>query len=106
MKFLVIVTPRRDASVPPGAVAAMLSAQRDWLHERMNDGTVEFAYSFPVGGGCGVVNVDSHEALNELLVNSPAFMINDFDLRPLSDLDTGLGNAITALERAAGAVPH
>jgi muconolactone delta-isomerase len=106
MKFLLIVTPRRDASIPPAAVAGMLAAQRDWLHDRMHDGTVEYAYSFAAGGGCGVLNVDSHEALNELIVNSPAFMISDYDARPLADLDSSIGNAVAALERAAGAVPQ
>ncbi len=106
MKFLVTVTPRRDAPIPPGAVAGMLSAQRDWLHDRMQDGTIEFAYGFPTGGGCGVVNVDSHEALSELLVRSPGFMISDYQTAALSDIDATMGNAIAALERAAGAMPQ
>jgi hypothetical protein len=106
MKFLLIVTPRRDSSIPPTAVAQMLAAQRDWLHDRRDDGTVEFVYSFATGGGCGVVNVESHEALNQLLLDSPAFIVNDYDARALADIDISLGNAIAALERAAGAVPQ
>jgi hypothetical protein len=106
MKFLITVTPRRDTPIPPPAVAAILSAQRDWMHERMSDRTIEFAYGFTTGGGCGVVNVDSHEALSELLMKSPGFPISDFDVRPLSDLDSTIGNAIASLERAASAMPQ
>jgi hypothetical protein len=106
MKFLLIVTPRRDSSIPPAAVAGMLAAQRDWLHDRMTDGTVEAAYSFPAGGGCGIVNVESHEALNQLIVDGPAFMISDYGVHALADLDTSLGNSVAALERVAGAVPQ
>ena len=106
MKFLITVTPRRDTPIPPAAVAGMLSAQRDWMHERMNDGTIEFAYGFTTGGGCGVVTVDSHEALSELLMKSPGFPISDFDVRPLSDLDATIGNAIASLEQAAASMPQ
>ena len=106
MKFLVTVTPRRDAPMPPAAIAGLLTAQRDWLHERIDEGTIEVAYGFTTGGGCGVLKVDSHEQLSDLLMNSPGFPISDFRIDALSDLDNTLGNAIAGLERAAGAMPQ
>jgi hypothetical protein len=84
----------------------MLSAQRDWLHERMNEGTIEVAHGFTTGGGFGVLSVDSHEALSELLMKSPGFPISDYDVRPLSDLDATIGNAIASLEQAISSMPQ
>jgi hypothetical protein len=100
MKFLITVTPRRDTAIPPQAVAAMLSAQRDWMHERINDRTIEFAYGFTTGGGCGVVNVDSHEALSELLMKSG---FPDLRLRRAPTLGSGQHDRQCArLARAGG----
>ena len=50
MKFLVTVTPRQVAPMPPGAIAEVLSAQRDWLKQKLEDGTLDCAYGF-IGGG-------------------------------------------------------
>jgi muconolactone delta-isomerase len=106
MKFLVIVTPRRDAPIPPAGVAQILGAQREWIRQRREEGTLETAYSFLAGGGIGIFDVDSHEALNEALLGSPGFAISDYDVRALVDVDTALGNGVAAMERIAGAIPQ
>ncbi|HEX8855091.1 MAG TPA: hypothetical protein VF752_05770 [Thermoleophilaceae bacterium] len=105
MKFLVVVTPRRDAPIPPPMLAEILKAQREWLQARAADGTFECNYAFPTGGGMAVVNVDSHEGLNELVYDAPAFGIVDLEAKALSDSDASMGNAIAALERAASMMP-
>jgi hypothetical protein len=54
------------------------------------------------GGGVAIVNADSAEELNRLLLEAPSFAITEFDVRPLADIDTSLGYAVGALRRAAG----
>jgi muconolactone delta-isomerase len=101
MKFLVIVTPRPNPMIPPQVAARLLSAQREWMGQRLDDGTFECAYAFPTGGGCSVVNVDSHEALNALLLDSPSFPMAEIETRALADFNVVLGNASAMFENAA-----
>jgi muconolactone delta-isomerase len=101
MKFLVIVTPRQVAPMPPGAIAEVLSAQRDWLNAKLDDGTVDCAYGFVGGGGMGIVNADSVEEVHALIVGSPGFPIGDNEIRPLGDLNETMGAGIAALRRVA-----
>lgn len=101
MKFLVIATPRPNPMIPPPALAEILKAQRSWLQARRSDGTFECNYAFPNGGGMAVVNVDSHEALSEMVFDAPAFAVTDLEIKTLNDSDASMGAAIAALERAA-----
>ena len=103
MKYLVTITPRAT-TYSPAVIADILVDTQAWLDERMEDGTVDCAYGFVTGGGVGIVNADSSEELNELLLSAPDFPIGDFDVRPLAEPDTSLRNAIDALHRAAGTV--
>jgi Muconolactone delta-isomerase len=104
MKFLLTVTPFRGGPVPPQAAAAMLSAQRDWIQARLDDGTLECAYAFTNGGGVGIVEVDSHEAMHELLLQSPSFPISEHEVVALADVGVALTNAASAMERIAAAM--
>jgi muconolactone delta-isomerase len=104
MKFLVIVTPR-PVPLPPNVIADLLTAQKDWLKQRIADGTVETLYGFVGGGGIGIANVDSHEQMNELLVSSPAFPITDFEVKPIGDFETTLDAGVAALRQAASMMP-
>jgi muconolactone delta-isomerase len=104
MKFLVTVTPRQ-VPMPPGMIADLLTAQRDWLNEKVNDGTLDCAYGFVGGGGCGIANADSHEEMHALIVGSPGFVLSDSEVRPLGDLNETIGAGVEALRRAASMMP-
>ena len=104
MKFLVIVTPRQ-VPLPPNLIADLLSAQKDWLKQRLADGTVESLYGFIGGGGVGIVNVDSHEQMHELLVGSPAFPVSDFEVTAIGDFEATIDAGIAALRQAASMMP-
>jgi hypothetical protein len=64
MKFLVKVTPTHVAPMPPGAIAEVLSAQRDWFKQNLEHGTLDCAYRFIGGGGVGIANADSIEEMH------------------------------------------
>jgi hypothetical protein len=105
MKFIVIATVRKQIAVPPELIPAVLSAQREWIHERISEGTIETIYGFPFGGGVAIVDAEDGDDLNTLLMSSPAYLVNEWDVRPLVDIDVALANAIGMFERATGRVP-
>jgi hypothetical protein len=49
MKYLVTVRRRDGVPVPPDAVAGRLLAQRDWIQERIDDGTFDVGYTLAQG---------------------------------------------------------
>ncbi len=102
MKYLVTVKRRDNIPAPPEAIAGMLAAQREWIREKVADGTFDIAYGFPQGGGgISIVNADSGEELSEILIGAPVFAIADLTVQPLAEIDVTLGNAVQALQRAA-----
>jgi muconolactone delta-isomerase len=105
MKFLVTQRRRDGVPVPPDAIAGLLRAQSEYLDEQMRIGTVDVAYGLPQGGGgLAIVNADSAEQLNEILVASPLFMLTNIEVQPLADIHATLAAAASALQRMA-AVP-
>jgi muconolactone delta-isomerase len=104
VKFLVTVTPK-DTQLPPQAIAQILARQREWMGQKLSDGTMETAYAFTTGGGISIVNAESAEALNAALLSAPAFPIATFNVTPLADISTALSSAVEALERAGRMVP-
>ncbi len=106
MKYLITVTRRQSpAPLPLDAVPGIINAQREWLNERIADGTLDVVYAFPEGGGVAIANADSVEELNAALLSQPGFLLNDFAVRPLADLNTALTNAAEAIQRVVAAAP-
>ena len=103
MKYLVTVKRRDNVSMPPEAIAGILNGQREWIRDKLADGTFDAAFSFPQGGGgVAIVNADSAEELNGIITSGPVFAISDQTVQPLADIDVALGNAVEALQRTAG----
>ncbi|HWW66838.1 MAG TPA: hypothetical protein VNY83_02535 [Solirubrobacterales bacterium] len=105
MKFLITVTPKEVTLLPPNVAAEILSAQRDWLKQKVDDGTLDYAYGFVTGGGCGIANAGSAEEINALILDAPAFAIGNYEVRPLGDVGQTLDAAVRSLERAASMMP-
>ena len=70
MKFLLIGNQVGEAASHEGQID-FLEATRKWVNDRLADGTLESAYSFPAGGGFFIANADSHEDLMKILVDFP-----------------------------------
>lgn len=105
MKFLVITSRRQQLPLPPDAVAPVLEAQRDWIHQRLDDDTIDVIYGFPFGGGVAIVNADDGDDLTATIMSSPAFAMLDWEIRPLAEIDVALTNAIEMFARAGGRMP-
>jgi muconolactone delta-isomerase len=101
MRFLVMAS-QGSVQPPPEALAGILSAFKDWMHERMSAGKVEAVFSYAEGGGgCGIVNVTSHEELNEMLVSAPLAPFTNYEVRALADFDQSTDNGIRAVQAMA-----
>jgi hypothetical protein len=87
VKHLVTFRRRDGVPVPPDAISHLLVAQRDWIQQHIDDGTIDVAYTFAQGGGgIGIVNASSGEELSRLLSSSPLFGVSSIELQPLTDI--------------------
>ena len=105
MKFLVMTSVKKQIAVPPDAMPSILEAQREWIHGLLADGTIDVIYGFIFGGGVAIVNADDGDELNTRILQSPAYMTLDWEIRPLAEIDVALSNAIGMFERVGGRVP-
>ena len=85
MKFLLISKTRTGAPEFEDPVASYQAA-KEWMSNRLADGTVECAYASVVGG-VTIVNASSHEELWELLRVYPLFRRLEFEVVPLVDFN-------------------
>jgi muconolactone delta-isomerase len=97
MRFLVI-THGREA-VPPEMGLPMMQMMQGWLAEHRASGKLEHVWSFAgtVGGG-GILNVDSHEELDEIMIGFPFGQTSDVKIHALADLDTSLASSLARME--------
>ena len=103
MKYLVTTRRRDGVPVPPEAMAGMLHAQRDWLQEKLDEGTFDIAYPFAQGGGgIGIVNAETGDELNEIITGSPLFGVTQIEVQPLAGLEA-IDNSANAISRGARA---
>jgi muconolactone delta-isomerase len=101
MKFLILARPR-PSPLPPQALAAMLTATRDWLKQRQARGEFDALFSFVDGGGGAIGNYDSHEALNAAIQEYPLNPITDWQIYPLCDFDKSIELGIKVLQQMGG----
>lgn len=96
MRFL-IVTTNRDP-VAPDAGLAMIQMMQAWVAEHTASGKMEQVWSFAgiIGGG-GILNVDSHEELDAVMVGFPFAQHSNVTIYPLADLDAVLSDAATRM---------
>jgi hypothetical protein len=84
MKYLVSTTPGPMPPTPEQFDEAIA-----WIEERVEDGTADAAYGFLEGGGCGIVNANSHREVLDQMAAYPIFGLVTFEVRPLLELGEG-----------------
>jgi muconolactone delta-isomerase len=84
MKYLITGKPV-NTPMPPEQELALSQAEKEWFNARLADGTVECHYTFLDEGGFAICNVDSHEALWDLLVTYPFYPFTILEVRALCD---------------------
>ena len=94
MKFLVTAKP---GPMPPPV--DLVRQSKDWLTDRLDDGTFEVCYAFPGGGGLSIGENASHEELMERLMEYPLSPFVEFDVTPLVEMDAAFDRLIPYIER-------
>jgi muconolactone delta-isomerase len=85
MKHLVIGT-RNLVPMEPATAVGLYQAAKQWTNAQLADGRLDCQYNFvDLGGGCAIVNADSHEEVLERLLDYPLFAFFDWEVKPLAD---------------------
>ena len=98
MKYIVI----GNQTIMPTShteLAGVLQSAADWIDQKLADGTLEAAYSFPAGGGLLIFNAGSHEELMELLMDFPPRPLSDFEILDAIDYRTATKMVIDRIKR-------
>lgn len=98
MQFMIIT---KAASPPPPEMLLPLNdAMAAWLAEHRGSGKMTHAWSFGgmVGGG-GILDVESHEELDAIMLGFPWGPFSTVEVYPLADLDASLAAGRAVAER-------
>ena len=101
MKFLLMVR------IKPNAVpnAEMIRIHKEFIRRLQENGKAEAVYTFAgSNNGMSIVNVDSFEELNDLMIQTPAIAICDIDVYPLADFQKQMDRIIKICETQQNAV--
>jgi hypothetical protein len=100
MKFLVLVRIRRDAQITVELAGAHTRA----ILEGVEKGLAESVYIFAGRGvpdGMMIVNADTPEQLNKVVLSAPGFSVCDLEVYPLADFAKAADDFIDMLHRSA-----
>lgn len=104
MRFLVLTSARE--AMPPESALPMVQAMKAWVAEHRGSGRMVEAFNFAGGqGGGGILEVESHEELDEIMAGFPLGPFSEIEVHALSDLDAALDSfekSITQMMQAMG----
>lgn len=101
MKFLVVTTSKQPA--PPEMAMGMIEAMRGWVDR--NQSKMDAIWGFAgMPGGCGILNVDTADELDEVMTSFPFAQFSEIQIYPLTDLHRALDRAQSAWEQMAGSM--
>jgi len=66
---------------------AFLRNSQQWIRQKLEEGVLEGAYSYPEGQGFLIFNVPSHDELMRELIDFPMFCLSEFEVKPLLDFE-------------------
>jgi muconolactone delta-isomerase len=105
MQFLVIT--RQTTPPPPDMLVPMFDAMRAWVAEHRGSGAMTAAWAFAgTPGGGGVLEVDSHEHLDEIMTRFPFAPFSSIEVIALSDLDRSLQAGRRFVEEMLAGMPR
>ena len=95
MQFLIIT--KQSSPPPPEMAVPLLEAMEAWVAQHRASGKLTSIWGFAgVPGGGGVVEVDSHEELDAVMVGFPWGSFSTIEVVALSDIDQALAGAKAA----------
>ena len=98
MQFLIVT--KQSSAPPPEMTLPLLQAMEAWLAEHRSSGKMKSVWAFAgtVGGG-GVLDVDSHEELDEIMLGFPFAPFSTTEVLALSDIDRNLQGSKAVFQR-------
>jgi muconolactone delta-isomerase len=101
MRFLVSSSPKH--MIPPEMVPNLLDALLGWVGQHTASGKLEFVWNYAGrDGGGGILNVDSLEELDAIMVGFPLGPFSEVEIHALSDLEDSVQGAKAAFQAMAG----
>ena len=98
MQFLMIS--KQSSPPPPEAVVPLIDAMEAWMAQGRKDGTLKAAWSFAgTQGGGGILEVESHEQLDEIMAGFPFGPFSSTEVYALADLDKSLAASRAVFEQ-------
>ena len=101
MRFLVFSNPKHIT--PPEMIPSLVDAMSAWVDQHTASGKLESAWSVAgrVGGG-GILNVDSADELDAIMVGYPFGPLSEIEVYAHADLEGSLQRAKAAAQAFAG----
>ena len=97
MNFLITANPG-IRPLPKDKKSDLWYSARQWVNDKINDGTIECHYMFIDGGGLAIAAVDSHETLWNILMEYPLYQYNEWKVRALCDWNHVYDNSLSQLQ--------
>ena len=101
MKYFVQLRPHPSDSRRDDNSLALDKEIIAYIAGLQQQGALEVGYTFVTGGGFGVVNVTSHEALWEIIYNYPGTASFQWHVEPLAEVAQVFNRAIEIQEQEA-----
>jgi hypothetical protein len=96
MKFLIIAKARPI----PGMSSAIAQATMDRAKAQLKSGIIDCFYTFAGGNAsCVIINADSAEALQELVMENPGYPFLEHETHPLADGEKFMGKLIEGMKK-------
>ncbi len=107
MKFLVLAKWRASGAPPDPKLAIMMNdASKAWIKAQLAAGHSDVIYSvLPSASGyygMGILNAQSLEAVQKHLVSYPAYLMTDFEVYGLSDVEQAIDDTSAAIKKMMG----
>ena len=98
MQFLLIT--KQSSPPPPEMAVPLIEAMEAWVARYRATGQLTSIWGFAgLPGGGGVVDVGSHEELDEIMVAFPFGPFSEIEILALSDIDQALAGAKAAFQQ-------
>lgn len=102
MKYLVTGTRNPQIPLPPELAAKLFEAAKAWFEKGFAEGVHDCHYVFPeTNAGFSISNADSHEEMQERLLDYPLYPFFDWEIRPLCEWGSSYDKSIVFFKKMA-----
>jgi muconolactone delta-isomerase len=98
MKYLLLITTNPAAPQPTPDV---FLRHKEWVQQQEKKGTIEASYTFAGSNeGMCIMNADTPEDLDDIMIAAPARPYANIEVKPLSDFAKSMDRVAAAMKRA------